>query len=416
MSKHIAVVGAGVAGLTSALYLSKLKYNVTIFERFSVARPVGSGLMLQPTGLSVLDDLGLLESVLKLGLPINAILGCDAQSGRKVLDVAYRGNRFGLGIHRAALFQVLSDAVRQAGILVKSDNEIVSADHTSRNGVRLITGRNQSLPDMPFDLIIDASGAHSPLRPAGSKPRPFSYGAFWATLQLPPQGFAFNRLEQRYRHANAMVGVMPTGQMTPGGPKMCAFFWSLKRSDVQAVKDKGLSSWKESVLALWPATEPLLEQIKSFSDLVFADYAHLTLRQPYHGRVINIGDSAHITSPQLGQGANMALLDARALAYAATHSETIAGIGPVYAKSRQRHVRFFQIASHILTPFYQSDGFFMPWMRNGLIATLAQVPPMPAILSALISGTLIDPFKSIALQESDWRNIKALRDGAHLSK
>ena len=54
----IAVVGAGPGGLSTALFLSRAGHRVTIFERFSTPHPVGSGLMLQPTGLAVLDALG----------------------------------------------------------------------------------------------------------------------------------------------------------------------------------------------------------------------------------------------------------------------------------------------------------------------------------------------------------------------
>lgn len=401
-TKRVAVVGAGVAGLASALYLTRLGFSVTVFERFPEARPVGSGLMLQPTGMSVLDDLGLLDSVLRFGQPISGLLGRDAQSGRIVLDVPYRGGRFGLGIHRAALFQVLFDAVIAEGIPIDTAREIVGADQ-SGTGVTLVCAGTPSI-DQTFDLLIDAAGTHSPLRDPGDHDavqKPFAYGAFWATLALPETGFSFDLLEQRYRRASVMIGVMPAGRLPGARTPTCAFFWSVKRSDVNRVKSEGLEAWKEGVQDLWPATAPLLEQVQSFSDLAVADYQHLTLRRPYHGRIIHVGDSAHSTSPQLGQGANMALLDACALLHAARHADSLADVGPFYARSRRFHVRFFQLASRALTPFYQSDGRLIPWFRDGMVATIAKVPPMPHLLSHLVSGTLVSPFKSIGLQEVD---------------
>lgn len=400
---RIAVVGAGVAGLSSALYLHRLGHAVTIFERFREAQPVGSGLMLQPTGMTVLHDLGLLDAVLDLAQPISGLLGHDARSGRKILDVTYRRGRFGLGVNRAALFQVLFDAVRAAGIRVETDREIVGAE-TSGDHVHLRDRQGRRL-DANFDLVVDAAGVRSPLRDPtapGAKPKPFAYGAFWATLRLPDAGFSFDRLEQKYERASVMIGVMPAGRITHDGPHTCAFFWSLKTADVQAVRDAGLAAWKARVEKLWPATAPLLAQITSFADLAVAEYAHQTLRQPYRGRVFHIGDSAHATSPQLGQGANMALLDARALAHAMVRGGSIAEIGQAYARSRRLHVRLFQLASLALTPFYQSDGRVIPWLRDGLVATVAKVPPMPAILSDLVSGTLVSPFKAIGLKEVDW--------------
>ncbi|TIS71130.1 MAG: FAD-dependent oxidoreductase, partial [Mesorhizobium sp.] len=51
ISLDIAIAGAGPAGLAAALYLKRAGHRVTIFERFDEPKPVGSGLILQPTGL-----------------------------------------------------------------------------------------------------------------------------------------------------------------------------------------------------------------------------------------------------------------------------------------------------------------------------------------------------------------------------
>lgn len=402
----IAVIGAGIAGLSSALYLNRLGYRVTIFERFREAQPVGSGLMLQPTGMTILHDLGLLQDILRLGQPISGLLGHDARNNRKILDVSYRGGRFGLGVNRTTLFQVLFDAVTSAGIPIVTDHEITSV-RSSDDGVCLIDRRQQKIGQV-FDLAIDAAGVRSPLRDPtdpDATPRAFTYGAFWATLNLPDNGFTPDRLEQRYERASVMIGVMPAGRITEKTPRTCAFFWSIKTADVQAVREAGLAAWKARVHQLWPATAPLLDQLDSFSDLAVAQYVHLTLRRPYWGRVIHVGDSAHATSPQLGQGANMALLDARALSLAFQQCSSPLAIGRAYARRRRPHMRFFQLASRTLTPFYQSDSLLVPWLRDGLVPTLAKVPPMPSVLSALVSGTLLDPFAAIDLTEVDWAKI-----------
>jgi 2-polyprenyl-6-methoxyphenol hydroxylase-like FAD-dependent oxidoreductase len=406
---RIAIVGAGIAGLSSALYLSRLGHAVTVFERFREAQPVGSGLMLQPTGMTVLYDLGLLHAVLQLGQPLLGLLGHDARSGRKVLDVTYRASRFGLGVHRAALFQVLYDAVR-GGIPIETAHEIVRTE-MSGSEISLIDRLGNRIGPA-FDLVVDAAGVRSPLRDrndSAATPRAFAYGAFWATLRLPDAGFAFDRLEQRYERASVMIGVMPSGRATPDATRTCAFFWSVKTAAVPSVREAGLSIWKSRVLDLWPATEPLLDQIRSFADLTVAEYWHLTLRRPYSGRVIHVGDSAHATSPQLGQGANMALLDARALAHAMAAGGSLESICAAYARSRRLHVRFFQLASRALTPFYQSDSHLIPWLRDGLVATVAKVPPMPGLLAGLVSGTLVSPFRPIGLSEVEWARLDSAR-------
>src|SRR5882672_8221354 len=118
----IAIAGAGPAGLATALYLRRAGHRVTIFERFAEPAPVGSGLILQPTGLTVLGDLGLLAEIMTLGSRIERLYGADAASGRTVLDVRYdaqRGGRFGLAVHRAALFGVLFRAAQSAEIAIE---------------------------------------------------------------------------------------------------------------------------------------------------------------------------------------------------------------------------------------------------------------------------------------------------------
>ena len=65
--------------------------------------------------------------------------------------------------------------------------------------------------------------------------------------------------------------------------------------------------------ALWPETAPLLDTIRDVGDMTPARYGHHMLARPYAERLVAIGDAFHAASPQLGQGANMAMLDARAL-------------------------------------------------------------------------------------------------------
>ncbi|TIX30816.1 MAG: FAD-dependent monooxygenase, partial [Mesorhizobium sp.] len=109
------------------LCLKRAGHRVTIFERFDEPKPVGSGLILQPTGLSVLAELGLLGDMLSLGSRIDRLHGADARSGRTVLDVRYdaqRGGRFGLAVHRAALFGVLFRAARREAIAIETNVEV----------------------------------------------------------------------------------------------------------------------------------------------------------------------------------------------------------------------------------------------------------------------------------------------------
>ncbi|MBO6716772.1 MAG: FAD-dependent monooxygenase [Rhizobiaceae bacterium] len=406
-AKEIGIVGAGPAGLAAALFLHRAGHKVTIYERFEEPKPLGSGLILQPTGLTVLDALGLRGQIEALGARIDRLHGTDSASGRTVLDVRYdvspRG-RYGVAVHRGALFDVLYGAVRAEKIDVVTDNEISGINY--REEYPALFGSNQ--PAIKFaDLVVDASGGRSKLigqyarEPA--EPKPLAYGAFWASLKWRAEGFDPNALMQRYRGASVMIGVLPIGSMASGGEPMAAFFWSLKPDEADAVRAGGLDVWKDKVAGYWPEARVYLEQIGSFDDLTLARYGHHTLKHPTGRDLAFIGDAAHSTSPQLGQGANMALLDAAALAHAIETSPDIASALEAYCRMRRRHVHLFQWLSYALTPFYQSNSRLLPMLRDTLVATVAKVPPMPALLAAMVSGTLFDPFTLAGLKEPDWR-------------
>ncbi|TPI10074.1 FAD-dependent monooxygenase [Mesorhizobium sp. B4-1-3] len=402
-SYEIAIAGAGPAGLAAALYLKRAGHKVTVFERFDAPKPVGSGLILQPTGLTVLADLGLLDEMLSLGSRIERLHGTDAQTGRTVLEVRYdalRGRRFGLAVHRAALFGALHRAALREAIAIETNLEVETPETAERATLVCANGKRLG----PFDLIVDASGARSKLRHYlgdAAMPRPLAYGAFWASLGWRG-GFDKSALLQRYDKASIMVGVLPIGRPEPSAQDMAAFFWSLKPADAERVKAEGLEAWKARVVAVWPECEVFTDQIDSFEQLSLARYGHHTMKRPAGRRLAVIGDAAHSTSPQLGQGANMALLDAAALSHALARTNGIDEALETYASARRWHVRVFQALSLSLTPFYQSDSAALPFVRDRMVAGLARIPPGPQFLAAMVAGTVIDPFKRIGLAEFQW--------------
>jgi 2-polyprenyl-6-methoxyphenol hydroxylase-like FAD-dependent oxidoreductase len=269
----IAVIGAGPAGLACALYFKRAGHRPVIFERFESVAPVGSGLMLQPTGLSVLNDLGLLSAVMALGHPIHRLIGVDATTKRPVLDVRYgalaRG-RFGLAVNRAALFDVLYRAVAEACIEVRTGSVVAAVD-AGADGIAVKEEGGRKLGR--FDLAVDTSGARSKLRRFAkfpSEPTPLAYGALWAMLDWHGGQFEAHALTQRYDKASVMIGVLPTGRLEHNWREKAAFFWSVKPKDFAAVKAAGLQAWKERVLGYWPECSVYLDQIKGFEDMRLA--------------------------------------------------------------------------------------------------------------------------------------------------
>ncbi|MBT0778367.1 NAD(P)/FAD-dependent oxidoreductase [Paracoccus sp. pheM1] len=383
MSYRIAIAGAGIGGLASAALLAREGHAVTLFERFAAPRPLGSGLVVQPVGLAVLDRIGAGEETRRLSSPIARMLGHEAR-GRKVLDVSYPAAAPGRGIHRATLFGLLWDRVAALGLPVVTGAEIAAAppDGAGRR-LALADGRDFG----PFDLVVDASGAGSRLSPL--RARPLGYGAIWGTVPWPETDFPRDQLRQRYRAASRMAGVLPIGCL-PGDPTLrAAVFWSMPLAELDRWPQTPVADWRAQVAALWPQMAPFLETIRDHAQMTPARYSHGTLRRPFAPGLVHIGDAAHRASPQLGQGANMALLDAFALAHALRRP--LAEALPDYAAMRRWHVRIYQAMSAAFTPMYQSGSRGLPWLRDLVLAPLSTLPLLRRGLTHLVAGTMIPP-------------------------
>jgi 2-polyprenyl-6-methoxyphenol hydroxylase-like FAD-dependent oxidoreductase len=193
-----------------------------------------------------------------------------------------------------------------------------------------------------------------------------------------------------------MAGVLPTGRRTLDGSEEAALFWSLKAKDQRAWRDRGLSAWKEEVANLWPELADMLTGIADASQLVFASYGHHTLALPIAIGLAVIGDAAHATSPQLGQGANMALLDAWALATAISGEAHLSDALSAYAQYRRWHVRLYQAISYLFTPFYQSDRRALPFLRDHLFSLVERGPGGRRLLASLVAGRWLGPGGTVA--------------------
>ncbi|MEL6791926.1 MAG: NAD(P)/FAD-dependent oxidoreductase, partial [Pseudomonadota bacterium] len=303
MSRSVLICGAGIGGLAAAALLAADGADVMLVEQAPAPAPVGSGLVVQPVGKAVLDLLGVGEAVAALGAPISRLYGKSGD--RVVLDARYdpaAARRLGLAVQRRTLFEALMGAAEAAGATLRFGAEVAAADPHA-GWVRLTGGEV-----IEADLIVDALGARSPLSPKPGKP--LAYGALWASLAWPEDaGFDKSHLEQRYERASKMAGVLPVGAAASDPTFRAAYFWSLRRDRFADWRARPIEDWKAEALSLWPETAPLLDQIGAHDDLTEARYLHRTLADPVTDRIVHLGDSWHATSPQLGQGANMALLD-----------------------------------------------------------------------------------------------------------
>jgi len=144
--------------------------------------------------------------------------------------------------------------------------------------------------------------------------------------------------------------------------------------------------------------------------VTFATYSHGSLNKVYNKRVVHIGDAAHRASPQLGQGANMALLDASLLAEALAEFPADKALG-VYQRRRFLHLKTYQFLSLIMTPLYQSDSQIRSWMRDRLLTPFAKTRIGGRFVSRIISGDFIDPFGGRRKSKPDAKEVRDILRG-----
>ena len=386
---RIGIIGCGVAGQAAAIALSRAGHRIQVFERFATARPVGAGLLLQPSGLAALERWDLRDAAERFGARVLALDG-RIPSGRRVLDLRYPKGQHGLGIHRGALFQLLHEAMRATDTELHLDFEVERIEAPERPVVVAKDGKREG----PFDLVVDCAGAHDRLRDGlGLKVRAplYPWGALWTACPDRDGRFA-GTLHQMYRRAHTMMGILPIGRRPGGGEQLVAFFWSLKLEEFEMQRTAGLEVLKQRALAVWPEAEPIVREIARFEDLSLASYRDVRIKPGRKGRVLVIGDAAHGTSPQLGQGANLALIDALMLAHSLKDADTDRALA-AFERARKPHIDFYRLSSRALTPLFQSDGRILPWLRDTFLAHTGWMPGGRHVMATTLSGARKLPFE-----------------------
>jgi len=388
LSPHaVAIVGAGVSGAAAAIRLAERGIAVDLYEAVPEPQPIGAGLLLQPTGQRVLAAMGLLDEALSLGTRVDRLFG-DTPGGRAVLDMSYRRfhpDAYGLGLQRGALMGLLWRRVRELGIRWHCGAAVEGFEQDERG----VTLRRAGGVATRHAALVLANGSFSRLREGmkvSQSARPFPWGAVWTVLPAP-EGFPQIELRQRFRSASQMLGLMPVGKAHAGDDQRgINLFWSLPVAELDGWRERiGLAALKDRMAALFPDVAPLLAGLQDAAQLREARYADVWMQHWHDGRVLAIGDCAHGMSPQLGQGANMALIDAHELA-----AELGNGDWPQvferYTHRRRAHLRFYGQASKGLTPMFQSHAVVAPWLRDRFFGWGGKLPYIHQQSIATLAG------------------------------
>lgn len=401
---RIAIVGAGTAGLVSALLLARDGHDVEVVERVPDPRPIGAGILLQTLGQRVLATIGLADELAACSTPVRRIDG-RTRRGAAVLHFGYAdapGAAVGLGVHRGDLFRVLWDAANAASIPIQTGIGVARVDHAP-DGWHLIREDGERMG--PVDLVVAADGHRSRIRQSLRLARrdvEYPYGVIWAVVP-DPEGLAGDVLWQRYGGTRITLGILPTGL------GQTSIFWSERTRDLDAVVASGPAPWLDRARPYVGHLGPLVERVAE-TGLLAARYRDVVVRRPVvvagrHG-VVLVGDAAHAMSPQLGMGASIAMADAWSLAGALREQPGDLGAAlEAHRRDRRAHVGWYTWLTRLLTPAFQSDLVPLGWARDAAFPVAARIPWVRRQFATILRGE----------QSSLWTSWRPTRPGGPLA-
>jgi len=329
---RIIIIGGGIGGLTTALALTRGGLSCEVFEGGARNRDQGAGLMLAPNALAVLRRLELCDQVLKAGFePRSMIIArSDGRILQRVEADEWR-RRYGFGpvaIHRAALHRLLVDALH--GVAVRYDTAVAHVRDEANKPLTVTLANGERLT---CELVIAADGLRSMLRHQLFGPTHFRYAG-----QTSWRGVAEHRLDEEMGDVLLEIWGHPPG-LRFGVVRVDErrSYWFATKSAPAGGRDASVAAALDGLRADFagfvPSVRTLLHQTQTLLRTDIFDFAPLS---SWHGgRVVLIGDAAHATTPNLGQGANQAIESAFVLAQALA-SEKLPGALTTYERLRMR--------------------------------------------------------------------------------
>jgi 2-polyprenyl-6-methoxyphenol hydroxylase-like FAD-dependent oxidoreductase len=356
------IVGGGIGGLSAALALERVGIRCDVFEQAGELREVGAGLTIWANAIRALEQLGVAHRVRSLSSKIDRFEG-RTHAGRILSALSFLDLERKLGVpvgvvaHRADLLRVLAAGLdeghihcgaRCASIESKPDGVLARFDN----------GREASA-----DLLVGADGLHSIVRSqlhGVSKPRYAGYTCWRGVAHLavkdPPAGLSFETWGPGARFAIHHCG--------PG-----RLFWYATRNVPEGGADSpaGRKADVRAFFRNWHSTIPEVVEATPDAEILRNDIVdRLPLKNWGRGRVTLLGDAAHPTTPNLGQGACQAIEDAVFLATDLAATRDIEAALRRYEQARFPRTAAITNDSWRLGRLCQWENPFGCWLRNRL--------------------------------------------------
>lgn len=305
---NVVIAGAGIAGLAAALALRKAGHEVAVVERTPSFGAVGAGILIQANGLLVLDALGLGTAVRASGVTRSVFDVLD-RHGHIVLRTDFGevlpSSLCPVTIHRADLHRILWEACTGAGVTLHLGHKVISVDLNKQPPV-LVCETQSGERRLSGDLVIAADGVNSSVRAMGE-----FVTHLGPIIEGSVQGVASLHLSEEI-YGEYFSGGQACG-MLPISDSQTFWFWGGSVKTIKSIDATSYLDWKQRVYERFPMMQQVLDHQQQWSGLVRLLHRSVRCEHWSRGNVVLIGDAAHAMSPNLGQGANCALVDALAL-------------------------------------------------------------------------------------------------------
>jgi len=305
------IIGGGIGGLTTAIALAQRGISATVFEAAPEIRAVGAGIIMATNAMQVLQRLGLADKVKEKGYRLTGGQIAD-QNWRPIQTIFadYAIQKFGVGsyaIHRAALQQILFQELPVGTVHLNHKLESVK-----RSGDKVRVTFANGFED-EADFVIGADGIKSAVRQSRFEEAEYRYSGqtCWrATVNTSiPQKLEKSAFELWGSQPGLRWGMVPvTSNQIYFYATVCAP--AGERDDINTLVPslvQQFGEFGETVTNLLAKTDP--------RNIIRTDiYDFAPIKKWYQGPIALLGDAAHATTPNLGQGGCQAVEDAYVIA------------------------------------------------------------------------------------------------------